>query len=148
MDEYPDNALIGTFTDKTSGTNYSWPYFLRFYYDKFEETRTSKSGWMRCFPRSLRCVGSRENRSRQEPPGPSFSISTLTGSLEDRSSHEWQGTESTESHEQTTESELFPGIEEKRIDCPRTGLRGPDRDQPERTSPRSTRTWRILVELA
>ncbi|MBL0406422.1 hypothetical protein JKG68_20905 [Microvirga aerilata] len=37
MDEYPDNALIGTFTDKSCGTNYSWPYFLRFYYDRFEE---------------------------------------------------------------------------------------------------------------
>jgi hypothetical protein len=37
MDEYPDNALIGTFTDKTSGTNYSWPYFLRFWHDRFEE---------------------------------------------------------------------------------------------------------------
>ncbi|MBJ6124047.1 hypothetical protein [Microvirga splendida] len=34
--EYPDNALMGTFTDKRCGTNYSWPYFLRFWYDQFE----------------------------------------------------------------------------------------------------------------
>ncbi|MPR11805.1 hypothetical protein [Microvirga tunisiensis] len=34
---YPGNVLLGTFTDKNSGTHYSWPYFVRFFYDKFEE---------------------------------------------------------------------------------------------------------------
>ncbi|MGF9764458.1 hypothetical protein AAII07_56120 [Microvirga sp. 0TCS3.31] len=35
--EYHEGALMGTFTDKNSGTNYSWQYFLRFWYDKFGE---------------------------------------------------------------------------------------------------------------
>ena len=34
---YPEGALLGTFSDKNSGTNYSWPYAMRFWFDEFDE---------------------------------------------------------------------------------------------------------------
>jgi hypothetical protein len=35
--DYSKGALIGTVVDKNCGTNYAWPYFLRFWIDEFEE---------------------------------------------------------------------------------------------------------------
>jgi hypothetical protein len=35
--DHPKTALMGTVTDKNYGTNYSWPYYLRFWYDEFNE---------------------------------------------------------------------------------------------------------------
>jgi hypothetical protein len=34
---FPDGTLLGTFTDKNSGTNYSWLYVMRFWFDEFDE---------------------------------------------------------------------------------------------------------------